>query len=130
MRAAEDPEVGLGQFALGVPTQEEVETGIAGGPANASVSELAEKVVDVMEDQASRGQLVKLSEAEAKVRFPNLVVASLGANRKDKPGRVVTAWLLFDRTFEVGLVSSGLCATRDSHERREFRTESDMRYHL
>ena len=65
----------------------------------ASVSELAEKVLDVMEDQASRGQLIKLSEADAKLRCPNLVVASLGANRKDKPGSVVTAQVLFDGTL-------------------------------
>ena len=49
-----------------------------------------------MDDQARRGQLIKLSEAEAKARFPNLVVASLGANRKDKPGGALTARVLFD----------------------------------
>ena len=60
------------------------------------VGELAEKVVDVIEDQATHGQLINL--IEAKVRFPNFVAASLGANRKDKPGDVVTARVLFDGT--------------------------------
>ena len=59
------------------------------------MNELAEEVVD---DQACREQLIKLSEADAKIRFLNLVVASLGANRKDKPGSVVTARVLFDGT--------------------------------
>ena len=39
-----------------------------------------------MEDQTSRGQVLKLTETEARLRFPDLVVASLGAIRKDKPG--------------------------------------------
>ena len=39
----------------------------------------------MLEDQTSRGQLIKLPEDEAKARYPNLVIASLGANRKDKP---------------------------------------------
>ena len=51
-----------------------------------------------MEDQTRRLQLIKLTEAEAKTRFPNLVVASLGANRKDKPGGALTARVLFDGT--------------------------------
>ena len=56
----------------------------------ASLHELTEKVVDLMEDQASRGQL-KLGEEDAKTRFPNLVIASLEANKKDKPGGVVVS---------------------------------------
>ena len=39
-----------------------------------------------------------MPEAEARNRFPNLVVASLGAQRKDKPGGVVSARVLFDGT--------------------------------
>ena len=38
-----------------------------------------------------RGQVLKFTEPEARARFPNLVVASLGANRKDKPNGTVTA---------------------------------------
>ena len=56
------------------------------------------KVLEVMEDQTSRGQVLKLTETEARLRFPDLVVASLGAIRKDKPGGVVTARVLFDGT--------------------------------
>ena len=51
-----------------------------------------------MEDQTSRGQVLKLTETKARLRFPHLVVASLGAIREDKPGRVVTAQVLFDGT--------------------------------
>ena len=39
---------------------------------------------------------------EAKKRFSDLVIASLGAQRKEKPGGVVTARVLFDGTH-------GLC---------------------
>ena len=42
--------------------------------------------------------MLKSSEPEARARFPNLVVASLGANRKDKPNGTVTARVLFDGT--------------------------------
>ena len=63
-----------------------------------SVGPLAEKAEEVLEDQCSRGQVLKFTEQEAKARFPNLVVASLGALRKDKPGGVVTARVLFDGT--------------------------------
>ena len=37
-------------------------------------------------------------EAEARDRFPNLVVASLGAQKKEKPGGVVSARVLCDGT--------------------------------
>ena len=36
-----------------------------------------EQVLEVMYDQASRGQIIVLSEKEAKDRYPNLVIASL-----------------------------------------------------
>ena len=39
-----------------------------------------------------------MPDAEAKNRFPNLVVASLGAQKKEKPGGVISARLLFDDT--------------------------------
>ena len=62
----------------------------------ASLVGFADKVEAVLEDQASRGQV--LTEAEARARFPNLVVASLGAQRKDKPNGVVSARVPFDGT--------------------------------
>ena len=52
----------------------------------------------MLEDQTSRGQLIKLPEDEAKARYPNLVIASLGANRKDKPNGEISACVLFDGT--------------------------------
>ena len=39
-----------------------------------------------------------MPEAEARSRFPNLVVASLGAQKKEKPGGAVSARVLFDGT--------------------------------
>ena len=47
--------------------------------------------------------MLKLSETEARARFPNLVVASLGANRKDKPNGTVTARVLFDGTHGISV---------------------------
>ena len=38
----------------------------------------------VLEDQATRDQVIKVTEHEAPRRYPDLVVASLGAQRKDK----------------------------------------------
>ena len=33
-----------------------------------------------MDDQAEPGQILRLTEEEARARYPNLTVASLGAN--------------------------------------------------
>ena len=63
-----------------------------------------QQVLEVMYDQASRGQIIVLNEKEAKDRYPNLVIASLGAQRKEKPGGKVSARVLFDGTH-------GLCVT-------------------
>ena len=68
-----------------------------------SSQELSDKVVDVLEDQARRGQVLKLTEPEARARFPYFVVASLGANRKDKPNGTVTARVLFDGTHGISV---------------------------
>ena len=69
----------------------------------ASVSELTDKVLAVMEDQAERGQVLKFTEREARERYPNLVVASLAVIRKDKAGGVVTARVLFDGTHGISV---------------------------
>ena len=134
LTAAQDPEVGLGDFACGVRVGPGVRLprlpalypakrkwrlpeqsnpldhleGDAGGESAwrrnyTSLQELSDKVVDVLEDQARRGQVLKLSEPEARARFPNLVVASLGANRKDKPNGTVTARVLFDGTHGISV---------------------------
>ena len=68
-----------------------------------SLDELSDKVIEVLDDQSKRGQILKLSEAEAKRQYPNLVVASLGANRKDKPSGEVTARVLFDGTHGLSV---------------------------
>ena len=39
-----------------------------------------------------------MPETEARSRFPNLVVASLGAQKKEKPGGVISAPVLFNGT--------------------------------
>ena len=51
--------------------------------------------LELMFDQASRGQIIVLKEKEAKDRYPDLVIASLGAQRKEKPGGKVSARVLF-----------------------------------
>ena len=130
LKAAEDPEVGLGQFSQGVRVGPSVRMprlpalykpkrkwrlAAQTDPSNyleeeaswpescwrsnyPSLSEHTERVKKVLEDQTSRGQLIKLSEDEAKARYPNLVIASLGANRKDKPNEEISARVLFDGT--------------------------------
>ena len=40
--------------------------------------------------------MLKLSEREARIQYPDLVVAALGANKKEKPNGVVSARVLFD----------------------------------
>ena len=56
------------------------------------------EVMDVLTNQTRRGQLIRLSEVEAKARSLRLVTASLGANRKDRPNGEVTARVLHDGT--------------------------------
>ena len=56
-----------------------------------SLEPLSDKVREVLEDHANRGQVLKLSEDEARKRYPNLVVASSGAQSKDKKDGSYTA---------------------------------------
>ena len=58
-------------------------------------------MLDVLNDHSSRGQILKLTEADARRQFPHLEVASLGATHKDKPGGVISAWVLFDGTTGI-----------------------------
>ena len=67
-----------------------------------------------MHDQANRGQIITMPEAEAKDRFPNLVIASLGAQRKEKPRGKITARVLFDGTH-------GLCVNSKTRLRDQER---------
>ena len=68
-----------------------------------AVATLSAEVTEVLEDHARRGQVLKLRESEAKSRYPGLVVASLGANKKEKPGGVITACVLHDGTNGISL---------------------------
>ena len=52
-----------------------------------SLREHTERVKKVLEDQTSRGQLIKLPEDEAKARYPNLVIAFLGCQSKGQTER-------------------------------------------
>ena len=61
-----------------------------------TVSELAEKVEDVLEDQVRRSQVLKHIEEEAERLYPGLVIASLGANKKGKSDGTPTARVLHD----------------------------------
>ena len=78
--------------------EDEAQAGLPWRQNYASLVGFADKVEAVLEDQASRGQVLKFTEAEARARHPHLVVASLGAQRKDKPNGVVSARMLFDGT--------------------------------
>ena len=62
----------------------------------ASLAELSDKVVDVLEDQTRRGQIIKLTEPGAKSQYPNLVIASLVATERKNPSGKVSARVLFD----------------------------------
>ena len=128
LKAAADPEVSIASFAHGVrvgpgsrmprcpklytkkrnwriPEQREQvdvdEVLATQGVWNKNYSTLSSfraEVEEVLGDQAGRGQVLIMPEAEARDRFPNLVVASLGAQRKEKPGGVISARVLFDGT--------------------------------
>ena len=144
LSSAQDPEVAIGSFAEGVrvwgPTpasasslqgQKEMaapgtsdpllhmeggETGEYAWRNNyPAVATLSAEVTEVLEDQAKRGQVLKLSEQEARSQFPNLVVASLGANRKEKHGGIITARVLHDGTngISASTVVFGFVIRRD-----------------
>ena len=49
-----------------------------------TLSSFRAEVEEVLRDQARRGQVLIMPEAEARSRFPNLVVASLGAQKEEK----------------------------------------------
>ena len=68
-----------------------------------SLEEYEEQVLEVMIDQAKRGQVLRLSESDVRKRFPGLVSASLGAQGKEKPGGVVTARVLFYGTHGIAV---------------------------
>ena len=145
LKAAADPEVSIASFAQGVrvgpgartprcpklytkkrkwriPEQREQvdvdEVLATQGVWNKNFSTLSSFIAEVEEalrDQAGRGQVMILPEAEARNRFTNLVVASVGAQKKEKPGGVVSARLLFDGT-------NGNFANTSTHLRDQERT--------
>ena len=68
-----------------------------------SPNDWSDKVVDVLNDQSSRGQIIKLPEVESRIPSPDPVVASLGAQRKDKPDGIAIARVLFDGTHGISV---------------------------
>ena len=64
-----------------------------------------------------RGQLIRLPEAEAKAKYPHLVIASLGANRKDRPNGEVTARVLHDGTNGLA-IQAFLLSLRSTRQHR------------
>ena len=66
-----------------------------------SINEHASKVLDVLSEQSTRGQILKLTEARARSQYSNLVVASLRAIRKDTPCGVISARVLFDGSNKI-----------------------------
>ena len=67
---------------------------------------LEQQVLDVMHDQATRGQVLVLSETEAKLRYPDLVisVAWCPAEKRNLGGKI-TARVLFDGTHGLSVNS-------------------------
>ena len=61
-----------------------------------SIEEHVSRVLAVLDGQSSRAQALKMSESEACLRYPHVVVAFLGAMRKEKPGGLISARVLFD----------------------------------
>ena len=133
LRIAKDPEVSIGEFSQGVrvgpgtrmprlpalykpkkkwrlASQADALDYLEHAPdhegvwrRNYSTLQAFEQVLEVMHDQAARGQIIVLSEKEAKRTYPNLVIASLGAQRKEKPGGKVSARVLFDGTHGLSV---------------------------
>ena len=63
-----------------------------------SLAEWSQECVKIMDDHAERGQVLRW---EAQRRFPGLAVASVGAQKKEKPGGEVTARILFGGTHGI-----------------------------
>ena len=71
-----------------------------------SVGPLQDKVREVLEDQMTRGQVIKRTETQAKKEFEGLVIASMGALRKEgATPEEYTARVLFDGTRSVPINS-------------------------
>ena len=103
LRAAGDPEVGLGEYSQGIRVgpgvrmprlpalyKQKKRWRIPEQADPLDYLECPQEAGGDMEAQlffteAARGQVLILSEHEARRTYPDLVVASLGAIRKDKP---------------------------------------------
>ena len=77
-----------------------------------AVAALAAEVTEVLEEHARRGQVFKLSEHDARSRFPGLVVASLGANKKENPGGLITVEYFTTGRMVSALTDGSGCGTR------------------
>ena len=68
-----------------------------------SVAEVADKDNSVLDDQAFRAQVMKLTKGDARKRHPNLATVSPSALRKDEPNGVVTASVFFHGTHGIAV---------------------------
>ena len=141
LKAAEDPEVGFGQFSQGVRVgpsvrmprlpalyrpkrkwrlgaqedpsiylEEEASWPESWWRSNyPSLGEHTERVKKVLEDQTSRGQLIKLLEDEAKARYPNTLSQFgdrlLGCQSKGQTNGEILAHVLFDGTTGLQVIT-------------------------
>ena len=69
---------------------------------------------------------MKLSEEEAKKRYPSLVVASLGAQRKDKKNGTYTARVLFDGTNGLSVNKRTRVPDQEADIKRLLREKAKM----
>ena len=67
------------------------------------MSALIQQVTDVLEDHARRGQVLKLTEEQARAEYPGLTVASLDALKKEKTDCTFTARVLVDGTHGIAV---------------------------
>ena len=79
------------------------EAGVTWRRDYSSLDQWKDKALEVLHDHAARGQVLILPEHEARRKYPDLVVASFGAIRKDKPNGEVTARVLFDGTHGLSV---------------------------
>ena len=113
LEAADDPDKHLGEFARGVRGRKVTQPGsprsrrrrLPGVSLSSTTRWTALELLvsrgsveGVMDDQAERGQILRLTEKEARARFPNL---TLGANKKEKSTGEITARVLFDDTHGI-----------------------------
>ena len=86
-------------------TENHREEELAGDPSwvknHSSLAALPDKTKDVLDDQSRRGQVLNLTDHEARKQYPEL--AALRENRKDKPNGVVSVRAFFDGSNDIAV---------------------------